>query len=70
MSNDLCINIPKLSTDSSNWDIYRDWMLWTMNSGTLSNHLTNDSMPVAYRAAGGSVAAACLATLSQSLYLI
>src|SRR6266404_2975019 len=52
MSDDLRINVLKLSADGSNWVIYRDWMLWVMNSQTLSNHLTNDSIPAAYGAAG------------------
>src|ERR1700677_1294431 len=52
MSDELRINVPKLSADGTNWVIYRDRMLWAMDSRTLSNHLTNASMPAAYRAAG------------------
>jgi hypothetical protein len=52
MSDELRINIPKLSADGSNWVVYRDRMIWAMNSCTLSDHLTNASMPAAYGAAG------------------
>ena len=52
MSDELRINVPKLSADGTNWVIYRDRMLWAMDSRTLSDHLTNASMPAAYRAAG------------------
>jgi hypothetical protein len=52
MSDDLQINIPKLAVDGSNWVIYRDRMIWAMDSHMLSDHLTNDSMPQAYPAAG------------------
>jgi hypothetical protein len=52
MSDKLQINIPKLSADGSNWVIYQDQMIWAMDSRTLSDHLTNASMPTAYGAAG------------------
>jgi hypothetical protein len=52
MSDELHINIPKLSADGSNWVIYQDRMIWAMDSRTLSDHLTNASMPAAYGAAG------------------
>ena len=52
MSDELPINIPKLQADGSNWVIYRDWMLWAMDSRTLSNHLPNVSTPAAYGSAG------------------
>ena len=52
MSEELRINVPKLAADGSNWVIYRDRMLWAMDSRTLSDHLTNVSMPAAYRSAG------------------
>ena len=52
MSNKLRINIPKLQADGSNWVIYRDRMMWAMDSRTLSAHLTNVSMPAAYSQAG------------------
>ena len=52
MSDELRINILKLQADGSNWVIYRDRMLWAMDSRTLSDHLTNISMPTAYGSAG------------------
>ena len=52
MSNKLRINIPKLQADGSNWVIYRDRMMWAMDSRTLSAHLTNVLMPAAYSQAG------------------
>jgi hypothetical protein len=52
MSDDLRVNVPKLAADGSNWVIYRDRMTWAMDSRGLSDHLTNDSMPAAYSAAG------------------
>ena len=52
MSDELRINVPKLQADGSNWVIYRDRMLWAMDSRTLSDHLTNVSMPAAYGSAG------------------
>ena len=52
MSDELRINVPKLAADGSNWVIYRDRMLWAMDLRTLSDHLTNISMPTAYGSAG------------------
>jgi hypothetical protein len=52
MSDELRINVPKLLADGSNWVNYRDWMIWAISSRTLSDHLTNDSMPAVYGAAG------------------
>ena len=52
MSDELRINVPKLQADGSNWVIYRDRMMWAMDSRTLSAHLTNISMPVAYSQVG------------------
>ena len=52
MGDESWIVIPKLQVDGSNWVVYRDWMVWAMNSRTLSEHLTNVSMPAVYAAAG------------------
>ena len=52
MSDELRINVLKLQADGSNWVIYRDWMMWAMDSRTLSAHLMNVSMPAAYSQAG------------------
>jgi hypothetical protein len=59
MSDETKISVPKLAADSSNWVIYRDRMVWAMDSRDLADHLTNDTMPAAYGAAGtiGRVAA-------------
>ena len=52
MSDDLHINVPKLAADGSNWVIYRDRMSWAMNLRSLSDHLTNVTMPATYATAG------------------
>jgi hypothetical protein len=52
MSDETKISVPKLSADGSNWVIYRDRMVWAMDSRDLADHLTNDMMPTAYGAAG------------------
>ena len=52
MSDKTKISVPKLAADSSNWVIYRDRMVWAMDSRDLADHLTNDTMPATYRAAG------------------
>ena len=52
MSDESQIVVPKLQADGSNWVVYRDRMVWAMNSRTLSEHLTNISMPAVYAAAG------------------
>ena len=52
MSNELRINVLMLQADGSNWVIYRDRMMWAMDSRTLSAHLTNVLMPTAYSLAG------------------
>jgi hypothetical protein len=60
MSDESKISMPKLSADGSNWVIYRDRIVWAMDSRDLADHLTNDAMPAAYGAAGavGGVPAA------------
>ena len=52
MSEETKISVPKLAADGSNWVIYRDRMVWAMDSWDLADHLTNDTMPAAYGAAG------------------
>ena len=52
MSEETKISVPKLAADGSNWVIYRDRMVWAMDSRDLADHLTNTTMPAAYRAAG------------------
>ena len=52
MGDDLRINVPKLQADGSNWVTYRDRMIWAMDSRALSDHLTNETMPALYGAAG------------------
>src|ERR1700761_4803943 len=51
MSNETKISVPKLAADGSNW-VYRDRMIWAMDSRDLADHLTNDTMPTTYGAAG------------------
>src|ERR1700761_554313 len=52
MSEELRINVPKLLADGANWVTYRDRMIWAITSRTLSDHLSNETMPAVYGAAG------------------
>ncbi|KAH9990645.1 hypothetical protein BJV74DRAFT_885003 [Russula compacta] len=40
--------VPKLAADGSNWVIYRDRMLWVLDTNSLKDHLQHDSMPTSY----------------------
>ena len=46
-------SIPKLAADGSNWVIYRDRLLWVLDTNSLNDHLTHDSTPMSYASAGG-----------------
>jgi gag-polypeptide of LTR copia-type len=52
MSDDLRINVTKLSTDGLNWVTYCDRMIWTFSSRRWSDHLTNTAITQAYIDAG------------------
>ena len=45
-------NIPKLAVDGSNWVIFRDCLLWVLDTNSLSDHLTHDTAPTSYTNAG------------------
>ena len=46
-------SIPKLAADGSNWVIYRDRLLWVLDTNSLNDHLTHDSTLTSYASAGG-----------------
>ena len=45
-------NIPKLAVDGSNWVIFRDRLLWVLDTNSLSEHLAHDTIPASYTNAG------------------
>jgi hypothetical protein len=45
-------NIPKLAVDGSNWVIFRDRLLWVLDTNSLSEHLAHDTIPTSYTNAG------------------
>ena len=45
-------NIPKLAADGSNWVIYRDCLLWVLDTTAHTNHLAHSSTPTSYITAG------------------
>jgi hypothetical protein len=47
-----CIHLPKLAEDRSNWIIYRNHIMWTMNMRGLGDHLTSEMITKAYTDAG------------------
>ncbi|KAN0103749.1 hypothetical protein V8E52_011671 [Russula decolorans] len=42
-SEDTKITVPKLSADGSNWVIYRNWLVYSLNAHGLDIHLTHDT---------------------------
>ena len=45
-------SILKLAADGSNWVIYRDCLLWVLDTNSLNDHLTHDSTLTSYASAG------------------
>src|SRR6266404_3390892 len=52
MSDELCINVPKLDNNGTNWVTYRDHMQWAFNLSRWLEHLTNVTVTPTYIAEG------------------
>jgi hypothetical protein len=48
-------NIPKLAVDGSNWVIFRDRLLWVLDTNSLSEHLAHDTIPASLLRLQGAV---------------
>jgi hypothetical protein len=45
-------SIPKLAADGSNWVIFRDRLLWVLDTNSLNDHLIHDATLTSYTNAG------------------
>jgi LTR polyprotein gag-polypeptide-like protein len=54
MVDELKISVEKLLSDGSNWVNYRNWMIWSLRSWGLLQHLASMTMPANYTIVGGT----------------
>ena len=44
----LRVRLPKLASDGSNWVVYRDRVIWALQTSTIADHITANTPSTAY----------------------